>query len=72
MFGLVTFIEQKENDNNGDLLKSMFAFALLWRLLKQCEGKHGFYIDCHCYRFLFAREMPRGRKFAKRVFVFIV
>ena len=51
IFGLVAFIEQKENDNNDNLCK----IQRINLVPKQCKGHHGFYIDCHCYRFLFAR-----------------
>ena len=26
---------------------------------KQCKGHHGFYIDCHCYRFLLLDKATR-------------
>ena len=46
IFGLVAFIEQKENDNNDNLCKIHGGLYIALALTD---------IDCHCYRFLFAQ-----------------
>ena len=38
-----------------------------YNVTKQCKGHHGFYIDCHCYRFLFAREVLEAENLKKSV-----
>ena len=54
-FGLVAFVEQKENDNKDNLLKIQVGRYNASALIKHCKDQHGFNVDCNCYRFIFAR-----------------
>ena len=77
IFGLVAFIEQKENDNNdnickvhGDLYNASVWIPndledLILLTPKHYKGHHGFYIDCHCYRF-FSLDKGHEPKICKK------
>ena len=68
IFGPVAFVDQKGNDNNGNLYKIHVGFYIV---PKRYKGQQGFYIDCHGYRSVLL-DRDHGPKICKKFFIIII